>query len=105
MIEPPGQLFRRCIFEIDDRIFIAIKQLEIEKVARAMQQTSVVDFSFGMNTVFVESREGCRRGDAVKTVAMIKDTKFHKFHWLKESAIVATREFSSKGDNLTDIRT
>src|SRR5258705_13256613 len=83
MIKPPGQLLCRRILEIDDRVFVAIQQRQVEKVSRAVQQTSVVNFSFAVNTVRVEAREGCGRGDAVETVAVIKNAKFHKFHWLK----------------------
>src|SRR5882672_11315976 len=83
MIKPPGQLLRCRILEIYDRGFVSIQQREIEKVSRAVQQTSVVNFSFAVNTVGVEARKGRGRGDAVETVAVIKNAKFHKFHWLK----------------------
>ena len=51
-----------------------------------MQQTAVVDFRFRVNAFFVKAREGGGRGDAVETVAVIKQTKFHKVvlsSWLK----------------------
>ena len=78
MIKPPGQFFRGRILEVDDRIFVAVEQREIEKVSRTMQQTAVVDFRFRMNAFFVEAREGCGRGDAVEAVTVIKQTKFHR---------------------------
>src|SRR5256885_8389137 len=78
MIEPPGQLFRRRILEIDDRVFIAVKHIAFEqKVPRPMQQSTVLDARALMNSVEIKTRERRRGGNAVKAMAVIKNAKFH----------------------------
>src|SRR5437762_1471964 len=77
MIEPPRELIRRRVLEIHDRIFVAVKQIEIKQVSGAMQQPAIIDFRFRVDAFFVKAREGRGRSDAVKTVAVIKQTKFH----------------------------
>jgi len=42
-----------------------------------------------MNSIFVESRKRCGRRDPVKTMTVIKQTKFHSIG-SKERAILAT---------------
>ena len=78
MIEPPGQLFRRGVFEIHDRVFVAVKHVSVEeKVVRAMQQPTVTDFSVGMYSLLIKTGESRRRSDAIKTMTVVKDAKFH----------------------------
>jgi hypothetical protein len=77
MIEPPGQLFRGRILEINDGVFVAIKHSQIKQIARAMQQSGVVDVSFGMKSFFVETGKGRGGSDAIEAVTMIEQTKFH----------------------------
>src|SRR2546423_14643393 len=78
MIEPPGQLFRWRILEIDDRVFIAVKHIAFEQeVPRPMQQSAVLDAGVVMNSFEIKTRERCRRGHAVKTMSVIKNAKFH----------------------------
>src|SRR5688572_22335231 len=77
MVKPPGQALSRRILKIDDSVFIAIKELEIKQVSRPVQQAGVAYFRFGLNTFLVKTREGCRRSDSIKTVAVIEQTKFH----------------------------
>src|SRR2546423_9827738 len=65
MIEPPGQLFRRRILEIDNRVFITIKHIAFEQeVPRTMQQSAVLDARALMNSFEIKTRESRRRGDA-----------------------------------------
>ena len=77
MIEPPSEFLRRGVFEIDDGILIAVKHRHVEEIPGPMKQTFVLDFRVGMNSFFVESRKGCGRRDPVKTMTVIKQTKFH----------------------------
>src|SRR6266849_9782690 len=65
MIEPPGQLVRSRVLKIDDRVFVAIEQVEIKQVSRAVQQAAVIDFRFRMDSFFVKARENGSRSDAV----------------------------------------
>ena len=89
MIEPPGQSFRGRILEINDRVFVAIKHSQVKQIARAMQQSGVVDVSFGVNAFFVKTRKGSGGGDAIEAVTMIEQTKSH-LKVQKERVILAT---------------
>ena len=42
-----------------------------------MQQPTVTHFSVGMYSLLIKTGEGRRRSDAVKTMTVVKDTKFH----------------------------
>jgi hypothetical protein len=77
VIEPPGKFFGCGVFEIDDRILIAVKHGHVEKISRSMEKAFVVDLSFRMDAIFVKTSKGRRRRDAVETMTVIKKTKFH----------------------------
>src|SRR5437763_7669424 len=87
MIEPPGQLLRRRILEIDDRVFIAVKHIAFEQeVAWPMQESAIFNTGVVVNSFEIKTRERGRRGNAVKTVSVIQNAKFHK---VKRPVIVA----------------
>ena len=91
MIEPPGQFVRRRILEIDDRVFIAIEHFFVEQnIARAMQQTAVINLGVWIDSLMIKTREGGRGSHAIKTVAVIKDAKFHFTKAFKKPVILAT---------------
>src|ERR1043165_9786176 len=77
MIEPPRQLLRRRILEIDDRILVGIKHRVVEEIAGPVQQPGVIDLGFRMDAFLVEASESGRRRDAVEAVAVVEKTKFH----------------------------
>src|SRR5215204_2779960 len=77
MIEPPGKFFRCSVFEIDYGVLIRIKQREVKQVAWTVQQSGVVDFSFGMNPFFIEARESRCGSDTVEAVTVIQEAKVH----------------------------
>src|SRR5215470_17343500 len=77
MIEPPRQFWRRRVLEIDNRIFIAVEHVFVEKIAGPVQQTAVVHLSLLIDSFVIKPGEGGRRSDAVKAVTVIKDAKFH----------------------------
>src|SRR5437773_1065819 len=78
MIKPPGQSFGRGVFEIHDGIFVAVKHLHIEKRARTMKQSCVLNISLRVDPFLVKAREGGGGSDAVKAVTVIKQTKSHE---------------------------
>ena len=73
MIEPPGQLRRWRIFEVDDRVLVSIKHLFIKQIARSMKQPAVMNIGAGNNSLAIKPGECCRRGNAVKAVAVVKN--------------------------------
>src|ERR1051326_4843558 len=77
MIEPPRQLVRRGVFEVDDGILVGIKHRVVEEIAGPVQQPGVVDLGFRMNAFLVEASESGRRSDTIEAVAVVQETKFH----------------------------
>jgi hypothetical protein len=77
VIEPPRQFLGSCVFEIDDRILVGIKHLEVKQVTGAVQQSRVADFGFRMDPFFIEASKRRRGGNSVETMAVVKDAKIH----------------------------
>ena len=77
MIEPPSELVRRGVFEVDDSVLIAIEHRHVKQIAGPMEQTFVRDLGVRMDAIFIESRERCRRRDPVEAMTVIQETKFH----------------------------
>ena len=77
MIKPPREFLGRSVFEIDDGILVPVEHRHVEEIARPMEKTFVGYLRVRMNSIFVESRKRCGRRDPVKTVTVIKQTKFH----------------------------
>ena len=59
MIEPPGELVRGRILEIDDGILVSVKHVFVEQVAGTMQQPLILHFGFGTNQLFIKPGKGC----------------------------------------------
>ena len=72
MVEPPGQAFVRAVFEIDDRILIAVKLFAVKCVAGTVHRGRVRHFSRRVDLCPVEFSEDRRGRNAVKTIAVIK---------------------------------
>ena len=65
MIEPPRQPPVGAIFEIDDRVFVAVEHVSVEQeIVRAMQQPTVTNFSVGMYSLLIKTGEGRRRSSS-----------------------------------------
>src|SRR5579885_1207949 len=72
MVEPPRQLVRRAVLEINDGVLVAVEHRLVEERARRVQQRRVRDFGFAVDARAVEAREGCGGGHAVEAVAVIE---------------------------------
>src|SRR5882724_2644318 len=91
MIEPPGQLFRRRILKIDDRVFIAVKHIAFEQeVPRPMQQSAIFNARVVMNSFEIKTRERGRRGNAVETMSVIQNAKFHSIEESGKKPVILT---------------
>ena len=72
MIEPPRQSIVGAVFEIDDRVFVAVELFAIECIARAVHRRRVEDVSIRVNFSAVELGKYRGRRDSVETIAVIK---------------------------------
>ena len=77
MIEPPGELLRRRIFEIHDGVFIAIEEAVVEKLRGPVRQTGEGELGAGMDCALDETREESGRGCAVEAMVVIEDPRAH----------------------------
>src|ERR1019366_10471106 len=73
VIEPPVDVGRTGILEIDDRILVAVELLLVEKSARTMQQAGEYEVHIAADSFPVETGEQGRRGSPVKTLVVIED--------------------------------
>ena len=55
-----------------------IQQAFIEQVLGTMQQAGILHFGFGRDALLMKAGKGRRRGNAVKTMSVIKNAKFHE---------------------------
>ena len=73
VIEPPGDVGRTGVLEIDDGVLVAVKLLLVEKRAGAMQQAAEDEFHIAADSLPIEAGKQGGRGCAVKTFVVIKD--------------------------------
>ena len=78
VIEPPRQLIRSGIFEIDDRIVARSKLFVCNVLPRLVSEAFVFDLCVRIDMAFVETRKHCCGGDSVKTVVVVQNANF--FH-------------------------
>ena len=53
MIEPPRQAFIGTVFKIDDGIFVAVKQVAVERIAGLMHNRCIRDLGIGIENATV----------------------------------------------------
>jgi hypothetical protein len=73
MVEPPGNLGRRGVFEIYNGILITGKLALVEKRSRAMKQSKVFESRAVADALAVKPREQGRRCGTVKALVMEED--------------------------------
>src|SRR5215472_3145624 len=76
MVEPPGDLGRTGILEVDDCVFVAIELALVEKRARAVQKTSELKVHIVADTLAIKPREQSRRGCTVEAFVVIENANF-----------------------------
>ena len=79
MIEPPGDFGRARIFEIDDRVLVAVEFGFVEKSPRAVQQAGIQELNIVTNALGVEPGKQSCRGGTVETTIVIEDFNFQEF--------------------------
>ena len=78
MIEPPREPLVGAVFEIDDRVLVAVELFAIECVTRAVHRRRVEDVRIRVNFGAVELGKYRGRRDSVETIAVIKYPEIHK---------------------------
>ena len=78
MIEPPREPLVGTVFEINDRILVSIQLFPVKGIARPMHSGRITDLRIRVDLSAVKFTKDRRRRNAVKTVAVIENSKFHK---------------------------
>jgi hypothetical protein len=73
MVEPPRDLRRTRIFEIDDCVFVAVELIFVEKSTGTMHEAGKFEFSIVTDPLAVKARKQRRRRSTVKTFVVVKD--------------------------------
>ncbi len=95
MIEPPRNLWRSRVLEIDNRILIAGKVALVEERPCSMHQPVIFVRSVGVNALPMESRKKRCRASSVKTLVVIEDANPQsQLLWAK---LKESRKLSIKG--------
>jgi hypothetical protein len=80
VIEPPGELYGGAVFEIDDDIFVSVKQFLLDELlVWLMCQTGVPNLGPRRDFFRTEAREDGCRSKPVKAVIVMKDSD--SGHW------------------------
>src|SRR5882757_3522154 len=73
VIQTPRDIRRTGIFEVDDRILVAVKIFLVEERTRPVQQAGIDEFAIAADAFAVEARKQRSRTRAVETLVVIED--------------------------------
>src|SRR5271155_5131851 len=76
MVEPPGDLGRTGVLEIDDGIFVAVEMGFVKKRSGAMQQSGEDEVSVFANALAIKAGEERRGAGSVETLVVVEDSNF-----------------------------
>jgi hypothetical protein len=80
MVEPPGQLVRTAVLEIDNGVFPRTENVLTDVLARLVRQAVIFDLGAGRNACLIEPRKDRCRGQTIKAVVVIKNTHRFRHH-------------------------
>jgi len=95
MVEPPGDLSRGGVLEVDDGILVADKVVLVKQGSGAMQQAHVFKLDVVTNTLSVKAREKGGGAGSIKTAVVIKDANVHSDSLIFLPLSIAQRRFPS----------
>ena len=78
MIEPPGETVRWRVFEVDDRVFIAIEHCVVKERARSMKQSTIGHVSVRIYMSLIEARKDCGRSHTIEAMTVIQESEVHE---------------------------
>jgi hypothetical protein len=73
MIEPPRDLGRAGIFEVDYGVFVTVELLLVKQGASSVDEASKLEFRITANALAVKAGKQCRGGSAIKALVMIEN--------------------------------
>jgi hypothetical protein len=77
VVEPPGDLRRGGIFEVDDGILVAGEFRLVKERARAVKKSGILKVDVRADAFAIEAREQRGRAGAVKALIVIEDPNSH----------------------------
>src|SRR5271163_3245627 len=76
MIEPPRNLGRTGVFEIDDGILVAVEMGFVKQRSGAMHETGEDELGVSANALAIKTGEQRRGASSVETFVVVKDSDF-----------------------------
>src|SRR5271154_4348867 len=76
MIEPPGDLGRAGVLEIDDGILVAVEMRFVKERSGAMHQAREDEGGVLANPFAIKTRKKRRGAGSVKTLVVVEDSDF-----------------------------
>jgi hypothetical protein len=73
MIEPPSDIGRTGVLEVDDSVFVSVKLLFVKERACAVDESRKFELHVTPNPFAVKTREQGGRRSSIKTLVVIKD--------------------------------
>ena len=73
MVEPPGNVGRAGVFEVDDGVLVAIKLFLVEECAGAVHESGELKFGVTADAFAIEAGKDGGRRSAVETLVVIED--------------------------------
>src|ERR1700733_15090610 len=77
MVEPPRQQRRTGVFEVHNRVFVAVKNSILERMRSLVGHSRVINLRVRMNAFAVEAFENRSRGRSIETSVMKTKAKLH----------------------------
>jgi len=76
MVEPPGDLWRTGVLEIDDGIFVAVEIRLVKQRTGAMQQSGEGEVGVFANSLAIKAGEKRCRRSSIETLIVVEDFNF-----------------------------
>jgi hypothetical protein len=93
MVEPPGNLGRAGVLEVDDRIFVTIEMRFVKQRSGSMQEAGKNKVRITADALAVKAGEERRGAGSVKALVMIENSDFQSIPQLPRIPALREAEF------------
>ncbi|HUI78714.1 MAG TPA: hypothetical protein VLY24_12385 [Bryobacteraceae bacterium] len=100
VVEPPGKPRVAGVFEIDDSVFIAIKERRVERLRRFVGHAGIAELRAGVHGTVNEAAEESSRRCPIKTMVVVQDAFQHQQYAENLSACLNAKKKATGGDIL-----